>query len=123
MNAVRSSYSFAMILWELLNATTPFRDFLHGPGITPALARVRCIEIGESDLRPELPAPAERAAFFGTSAENISLIASLIQVSVCASVSLSLGLSVSLSLKHTPYRSAGSACQKSGLTLTRSARP
>ena len=68
-----------MILWELLNATTPFRDFLHGPGITPALARVRCIEIGESDLRPELPMPAERAQFFGTSAENISLIVSLIQ--------------------------------------------
>ena len=100
MNAVRSSYSFAMILWELLNATTPFRDFLHGPGITPALARVRCIEIGESDLRPELPALAERAAFFGTSAENISLIASLIQVSICLPLSLYLSASLSLSSTH-----------------------
>ena len=49
-------YSFAMILWELLTSDIPFHSFLYGPGITPSLAKLRCIEICTNDLRPEMPA-------------------------------------------------------------------
>ena len=48
-------YSFAMILWELLTSSTPFKEYLHGPGISPSLAKLRCIEICTNDRRPDLP--------------------------------------------------------------------
>ena len=100
-------YSFAMILWELLTSSIPFKEFLYGPGasgilrqwiwlsigatcatcvcqntarhsftshlkyrpvftgITPGLARLRCIEIFTNDLRPEMPGFMSVQKFFG----------------------------------------------------------
>ena len=37
-------YSFAMILWELLTSSIPFKEFLYGPGVLSS-ADLYCYEV------------------------------------------------------------------------------
>ena len=43
-------------------------------GITPGLAKLRCLEICTNDLRPEMPGSASIIKFFGTSARSTRVI-------------------------------------------------
>ena len=68
-------YSFAMILWELLHATVPFRDELFGTGMSPSLQKLRLMDITIKQLRP--PIEQEKQAWFGASHEVWALYTEL----------------------------------------------
>jgi serine/threonine protein kinase len=61
------TFSFAMILWEMLTSAVPFHDYLSGPGVTYSVAKLRSLEIASKNLRPPIPADKDACRDFGIS--------------------------------------------------------
>ncbi len=63
-------YSFAMIMWELLQSEVPYADLLFGEAVPESLQKLRLMEICAKDLRP--PVPTEKAAWFQTPPQDFA---------------------------------------------------
>ena len=68
-------YSFAMILWELLQSEVPYADLLSGEAVSESLQKLRLMEICAKDLRP--PVPTEKAAWFQTPPSDFGMYCEL----------------------------------------------
>ena len=68
-------YSFAMILWELLQSEVPYAGLLFGESVPESLQKLRLMEICAKDLRP--PVPTEKAAWFQTPPPDFNMYCEL----------------------------------------------
>lgn len=68
-------YSFAMILWELLQSEIPYADLLFGEAVPESLQKLRLMEICAKELRP--PVPTEKAAWFQTAPDDFAMYCDL----------------------------------------------